>query len=707
MTTTEAALRQLPAQFQRALTFHRQGQLALAQAVYEQILAIQPRNADALHLLGVIAAQMQNPRKAVELLDQAIELKPNVAAAHNNRGSALKELGRFEQALADYDRAIAIEARYAEAHFNRGVVLYELEQWAAALASYAQAIAVKPDFAGAYYNRGIVLRELRQFEAALASYDRAIAIKADYVEAYLNRGNVLADLQQFPAALASYDRVISMRPDYAAAYMSRAKVFLDSKQYEPAIANFDRAAALKPNFKFLQGLRRHARMQVCDWVDFAADVTNLQAGIERRELVSQPFPLLALLESGLSHRKAAELYVREECPPSHALPAIPARPRHDRIRIGYFSADFREHPVATLAAELFETHDRSRFEITAFSFGPDTQDTMRRRMERAFDRFMDVRDASNEDIVLLARRLEIDIAVDLMGFTQNCRPRIFALRAAPVQVNFLGYPGTLGAPYMDYLVADQTLIPEDSRSHYSEKIIYLPHSYQVNDARRPVADVSFTREDLGLPLAGFVFCCFNNSYKITPGTFDSWMQILRRVEGSVLWLLEDNASVANNLRREAVRRNVSTERLIFARRVPMPEHLARLRAGDLFIDTLPYNAHTTASEALWVGLPVVTCLGETFAGRVAASLLQAIDLPELIASSPEQFVEWVVELATDARRLATIRQKLTDNRLTTPLFDARLFARHLESAYTLIDARHHAGLPAEHIYIGSDLTAAC
>ena len=323
-------------------------------------------------------------------------------------------------------------------------------------------------------------------------------------------------------------------------------------------------------------------------------------------------------------------------------------------------------------------------------------------MERAFDRFIDVRGSSNEDIALLARSLEIDIAVDLMAFTAECRPQIFALRAAPVQVNFLGYPGTMGAPYMDYLIADRTLIPEDSRSHYSEKIIYLPHSYQVNDAKRPVADVSFTREDLGLPPTGFVFCSFNNSYKITPDTFDSWMRILRRVEGSVLWLLEDNASVANNLRREAVRRNVQAERLIFARRVPMPEHLARLRAGDLFIDTLPYNAHTTASESLWVGLPVVTCLGETFAGRVAASLLQAIGLPELIAANPDQFEELVVELATDTQRLATIRQKLADNRLTAPLFDARLFAKHIEAAYTLIDERQHAGLPAEHTFTGCD-----
>jgi predicted O-linked N-acetylglucosamine transferase (SPINDLY family) len=702
MTVEDLGLLQLPAQFQKALTFHRQGQLALAQAVYEEILKIQPDHFDALHLLGVLAAQTRNPRRAVELISKAIEIDPNVAATYNNRASALKELERFEEALASYDQAIAIKADYAEAYFNRGVVLNELKQFAAALASYDQAIAVKPDFAGAYFNRGIVLKELQQFAEALASYDQAIAIKADYAEAYLNRGNLLRELRQFPAALASYDRAISIRPDYPAGYFSRGNVFLDLKQHEAAIASYDRAMALKPDFKFLQGLCRHARMQICDWGDFDVGLTRLLAGIERNEPVSQPFPLLALSESGPLHMKAAEIYVQEECPLNRALPAMLKHHRHNRMRIGYFSADFRNHPVATLAAELFETHDRSRFETTAFSFGPDTQDEMRRRMERAFDRFVDVRGRSHADIALLARSLEIDIAVDLMAFTEHCRPQIFALRAAPVQVNFLGYPGTMGAQYMDYLIADRTLIPESSQSHYSEKIIYLPHSYQVNDAKRCIADTIFTRESLGLPPTGFVFCCFNNNYKITPGTFDSWMRILRRVEGSVLWLLEDNACVAKNLRREAVRRGVEPKRLVFAKRVEMPEHLARQRVAGLFIDTLPYNAHTTASEALWTGLPVLTCIGATFAGRVAASLLMAIELPELVTSNQEQYVELAVELATDAPRLAGIKQKLADNRLTTPLFDTRLFTKHIEAAYTIIDERYHAGLPAEHTYIECD-----
>ncbi len=699
MTMKDSALRQLPAQFQKALTFHRQGQFALAQAVYEEILEIQPEHFDALHLLGVLAAQTRNSRRAVELISKAIEIDPNIAATYNNRASALKELERFEEALASYDQAIAIKADYAEAYFNRGVVLNELKQFAAALASYAQAIAVKPDFADAYFNRGIVLKELRQFDAALASYDQAIAIKAGHAEAYLNRGNVLRELGQFPAALASYDRAISIRPDYPAGYFSRGNVFLDLKQHEAAIASYDQAMALEPEFKFLQGLSQHARMQICDWRDFDVRLASLLAGIERNEPVSQPFPVLALSESGALQRKAAEIYVRQEYPPSHALPPIPKRHRHDRIRIGYFSADFRSHPVATLAAELFETHDRSRFETTAFSFGPDTQDEMRRRLTGAFDRYIDVKNQSHQDIALLARSLEIDIAVDLMAFTENCRPQIFALRAAPVQVSYLGYPGTTGAQYMDYLIADWTLIPESSQSHYSEKIIYLPHTYQANDAKRSIADTGFTRENLGLPPAGFVFCCFNNNYKITPGTFDTWMRILRRAEGSVLWLLEDNASVAKNLRREAVQRGVEPERLVFAKRAPMPEHLARQRVADLFIDTLPYNAHTTASEALWTGLPVLTCIGATFAGRVAASLLKAIELPELVTSKQDQYVELALELAADAQRLARIKQKLADNRLRTPLFDIRLFTKHLEAAYTIIDERYHAGLPPEHTYV--------
>jgi len=431
-------------------------------------------------------------------------------------------------------------------------------------------------------------------------------------------------------------------------------------------------------------------------------VRDLTARIERDEAASPPYHLLGLLGSARLQRKAAETWVREQCPPDPALgafsrvAAVPAAAAQRKIRIGYFSADFRNHPVSILAAETFESHDRSRFEITAFAFGPPSEDAMRTRLERAFDQFIDVRDRSDRQIALLAREMHIDIAVDLSGFTQHCRPGIFALRAAPLQVSFLGYPGTMGAPYMDYLLADPTVIPEESRVHYREQILYLPHSVLPHDSQQPIAAPGLTRRQAGLPDSGFVFCGFNNVAKITPDTFASWMRILTAVQGSVLWLSANNPTAQSNLRREAAMRGVDPERLIFAARVAsLPEHLARQRLADLFLDTLPYNAHTTASDALWAGLPVLTQLGETFAGRVAASLLTAIDLPDLITSTPEQYQALAIALGKDPARLALIKDRLAHNRLTTPLFDTRRFTQHLETAFASIHAHHQARSPVK------------
>jgi predicted O-linked N-acetylglucosamine transferase (SPINDLY family) len=380
-----------------------------------------------------------------------------------------------------------------------------------------------------------------------------------------------------------------------------------------------------------------------------------------------------------------------------ATASIPPRPRHDRIRIGYFSANYYNHAVAYLIAELFERHDRSRFEILGFSFGPDAKDEMSQRVSVAMDRFLDVRSLSDRSVAQLSREHEVDIAVDLMGFTKDNRFGIFAERAAPIQVNYLGYPGTTGADCMDYLIADRTLIPESSRQHYSEKIVYLPDSYQVNDSKRLISEKTSSRAEEGLPEQGFVFCCFNNNYKIVPGTFDRWMRILGQVEGSVLWLLEDNPWAGGNLRKEATRRGISPERLVFARRLPLAEHLARHRLADLFLDTLPYNAHTTASDALRAGLPVLTCLGEAFASRVAATLLRAVDLPELITTSEAEYEALAVEIALNSERCHAIRERLRQNLPTAPLFNTRSYTNHLEAAYGAMYERYQTGLPPEHL----------
>jgi predicted O-linked N-acetylglucosamine transferase (SPINDLY family) len=373
--------------------------------------------------------------------------------------------------------------------------------------------------------------------------------------------------------------------------------------------------------------------------------------------------------------------------------------------VGYFSADFHDHATAYLVAGLLESHDRSRFDVLGFSFGPDSQSAMRARLRKACDEFIEVRSESNPDVVCLARQRQIDIAVDLKGFTQDSREGVFALRAAPVQVNFLGFPGTMGADYMDYIIADRTLVPDASRCHYTEKIVYMPDSYQVNDAKRVIADRAFTRNELLLPAIGFVFCCFNNPFKILPDTFDTWMRILRRVNGSVLWLFEENPVAADNLKHAASARGVDPERLVFGKSMDLPAHLARHRAADLFLDTWPYNAHTTASDALWSGLPVLTCPGESFASRVAASLLNAIGLSELIAATPREYEELAVSLAGDPTRLAGLKQRLAERRLTAPLFDTTLYTRHLESAFQAMHLRYCAGLAPAHIHVAREMAS--
>jgi predicted O-linked N-acetylglucosamine transferase (SPINDLY family) len=399
--------------------------------------------------------------------------------------------------------------------------------------------------------------------------------------------------------------------------------------------------------------------------------------------------------------KASIIYVNQKYPASSISRKINTQNRNGKIRIGYYSADFHNHATSFLMAELFEEHDNEKFEFYGFSFGPEQKDDMRIRISEGFNHFFDVAKKNDHEIAQMSRDLCIDIAVDLKGFTQGCRMGIFAAYAAPIQISYIGYPGTSSAPYFDYLVADKVLIPIESQRYYSEKIIYMPHSYQVNDSKRKISSKLFTRQELGLPENGFVFCCFNNNYKIMPATFDVWMRLLGKVSGSVLWLLADNPTAAKNLQNEAELRGIDPARLVFAPRMKLDEHLARHRCADLFIDTLPYNAHTTASDALWAGLPVLTQMGQSFAARVAASLLNAMDLPELITKTQEEYESKAIELANDPLQLTQIKNKLERNRETTPLFNGKLFARHIEAAYVEIHRRHLNGEKPDHIDIAS------
>jgi predicted O-linked N-acetylglucosamine transferase (SPINDLY family) len=721
--------------YARALLLQQEGKLEPAIELFDEVIAEQPQHAEAHYKRANALNQLQKWEDALAGYDRAVQIDPNFAYAFCNRGTVLERLRRWDEALQSYEQAVALNPGDALTLFNRGSVLKELKRFDAALASYEQAVTQRPDYVEAYVNRGHVLQEMSRFEEALTSYDKAIELAPVYPAAFVGRGRALQKLNRNQEALENLERAGELQADYANIYAHQAAALCGLHQYEEAaqlfgralslqpdnaelnyllgfvlvllkrveegLARYDRALALEPDYKFLIGLRQHSAMQICRWTELESSLPQVVQGLKAGRKVAPPLSALGLVDSPSLHRAAAEIFAQQECPADGSLGALAPHPRSDKIRVGYFSADFRVHPVSLLIAGLIEGHDRTRFEIYAFAFGADVPDHIRIRLRGAFDHFIDVDQQSNEEVALLARKMRIDIAVDLMGFTHNCRPTIFALRAAPVQINFLGYAGTLGTDYMDYLVADHVLIPPGSQQHYCEKIIYLPDSYQPNDSEREISERIFTREELGLPPEGFVFCCFNRAFKLLPATFDTWMNILRRVSGSVLWLSEDSASVVANLQREAEARGVDGGRLVFAKMMTgLEHHLSRHRSAGLFLDTLPFNAHTTASDALWTGVPVVTCMGEAMPGRVAASLLHAVGLPELITSTLAEYEELAVRLATHPVELEEIREKLARHRLNAPLFDTARYTRNLEAAYEQAYERSQAGLAPEHIIVG-------
>jgi predicted O-linked N-acetylglucosamine transferase (SPINDLY family) len=680
---------------EQAFSFHREGKLREAERQYEAVLNAQPNHFDGLHLLGVVRAQQGDLDAAVELISRALDQQPHSAEALFNLGLALSKLNRYTEAMVIYDKALALNPDYTDVLYNRGNTLAALDRYQEAIEGYDEALRINPDHVDVLYNRGNALRKLNRHAEAIASYDKALNIKPDHAEVLNNRGDALQSLSQYAEAITNYDRALAIKPDLANAYYNRGTALGTLHRHEEATVSYHKALEIDPDCSYALGEAAGSRGQVCDWHDRDLQEQQLLKNVRAGKPACVPFLFLAASHSPADQLICATTFVRDRCPAGRHSLWKGERYQHDRIRVAYVSADFHEHATAYLMARLLERHDRTRFETVSVSFGPDGESEMRRRLKNAFERFIDVRQKSDFDIASLMRELEIDIAVDLKGFTTDCRTGIFALRPAPIQVNYLGYPGTMGAEYIDYIIADEFVIPRDHQVHYSEKVAYLPDCYQVNDSMRRIAEHTPTRAEVGLPERGFVFCSFNNSYKITPAVFDVWMRLLREVEGSVLWLLEANAAVARNLRREAADRGIAPERLVFAPRIKVADHLARHRLADLFLDTLPLNAHTTASDALWVGVPLVTCLGTTFAGRVAASLLNAIGLNELITHALEEYEALALELAANRKRLAEIKSKLAENRNTFPLFNTDRFRRHIEAAYTTMWERYQRGEPPE------------
>jgi predicted O-linked N-acetylglucosamine transferase (SPINDLY family) len=665
-----------------------------------KVLKTQPGHVGALNTLAILLARNGRHAQAEKYFLKAIQVYPASEATYYNYGITLRALGRLPEAREMFGRSLAINPSSSDAWNNCGVVLSNLGDFQSAIADFDKAISLNRGNAAAYANKGKALAELERLEEARAAYAQAIVISPNLPEASLGLGQVFSELRRHSEALAAYDRAISLKPDLAEAWFGRGQALMTLRRFAEAYTAYDQAIKLMPELDYAFGKWLLARMYCCIWEDIQKAYKRVLVEVSRRRKAATPFSLLSIPSTPCQQKIVAETYVEDNFPAIANVSVSSDRFHSGKIRIGYFSANFWDHAVAHLIAQLFELHDRSQFEVFGFSFGPSAEDDMRRRLTAGLDQLIDVKGRSDKEIAELARNLQIGIAVDLMGFTEQSRTGIFAHRAAPIQVNYLGFAATMGANYIDYIIADKIAIPPEEAEFYSEKIAYLPYSFQVNDRTRRISDRRFTRDELGLPVNGFVFCCFNNSYKITPDVFGIWMGLLTKLDGSVLWLSGSNASAVKSLRAEATRHGIGSERIVFAERMDhLSDHLARHAAADLFLDTFYYNAHTTASDALWAGLPLVTRMGDTFAARVAASLLNAVGLPDLITRTSEEYEQLALELAIDRDKLFLIKKRLADNRLKYPLFDTELFAKHIESAYQQMWERHRANLKPDHLSV--------
>ena len=660
---------------------------------------IAPQFFDAWLLKADLLDGQKMPIEALNCYEVLVSIKPDFLLAWKNMGFLLNELNQYEKAINAYSQAIKIDSNDADIHFAKGNALSELGRSEEALISLHYAIQLNPNHNKAHAICGTIFSGQGLMKEALDAYEAALRIEPEDFQTWSNQGVALHSINKPEEAIDAYDKAISINSKYAEAWSNKGITLNDLKRYEEALDAYDKAISINEDLDYLLGSRLHIQMQIADWTDLKQRLLTLKEKLEQGINVAPPFPLLSLIESPKLQLQAAQNWIQKKAPANSSLGPISRESKSGKIRLAYFSADFRVHPVALLIAGVFEHHDRDHFEVFGFSYGPKTDDELRARLEKGFDRFIEVHDQTDHEVAKLAREHGIDIAIDLTGLTRFSRQGIFAHRAAPIQVNYLGYPGTSGANYFDYCIADNALIPEDESQHFTEKIVYLPHTYQANDDKRTKSSREFSRDECTLPRNAFVFCCFNNNYKITPEIFDIWMNILQKVENSVLWLFQDNPVAVKNLLSEAKIRGIPSERIIFAKHMSPADHLARHRLADLFLDTLPYNAHTTASDALWADLPIITLRGNAFPGRVAASLLRAIGLPELITRTLKEYEDLAVNLAMNPEKLRQIQQKLIANKSTEPLFNTSLFTQNLEKAYTIMHDQALKGIPLESIII--------
>jgi len=640
------------------------GDYSVAKEFLSKACAQKNSTLEALYYLGILHFKSNNLEEAIVNFEKALLRSPNFIECLNDLGTAYANIGKKQKAIELYKKALDINQNIPELFYNLGNTYTQEKMYAEAITSYTSAIKIAPNRSEYWCNRGTVLSDVSRYEEALSDFDMSIKINSNYADAWYNKATTLSDTHNYKEALICYEKANSIA-----------------------------------NIPFCLGLILHHKMLICDWSNYETLSLNIQQLLRAGHEVVEPFGYQGISESENDLLLAAHMFAKQYNHVKNSHSSSMNNSNKKKIKVGYLSGEFKNQATAFLIVNLFECHDKTKFEIYAFDNGSDDQSDVRKRINNSFNQIFNIKFLSDEAVVKLIQHHEIDILVNLNGYFGQARNAVFARKPSPIQINYLGFPGTLGAEWMDYIIADRVVIPESSRHFYSEKVCYLPDTYQVNDSKRPFSNQLVSRYDAGLPQDCFVFCCFNNNYKITPENFDSWARILNSVHNSVLWLLKDNTWAMENLIRELLHRGISEKRLFFAEKKPHLEHLARHQLADLFLDTFPYNAHTTASDALWCGLPLLTLVGNTFPGRVAASLLNAIEMTELITTSRAEYEFLAIELATNPQKLSFIKEKLRNNRTQTALFNTSRFTKHIEAAFHIMMDRYLHGMPPEHIYV--------
>ena len=645
----------------KAIILHQKNEFQQAQNLYQKIIEHEPNNFEATHLFACLNMQLKNFDYALKLINRSININPLHHAPHNNLGVIFKELKEYEKAIKAFKKAIDLNPNYAEA----------------------------------YNNLAISLKDIKLYEQAIKNFNKAIELKKNYAEAYNNLGVLFSETNNYLSALKNFEKAINIKQNYVEAFLNIANIYLNIEKYNEAYKFFE--ISLKLNPKLDDGSIFEIKTQTNNWTDFDKSVSSLKSKILKKKIIAKPFLTKILFDDPNLHKENSINYANAKGLNNKLLNKI-IHNNKEKIVIGYFSSDFKDHAIGQLTVELLELHDKKKFEIIGFH-NDNIEDHLTIRIKKSFSKFYNIKNLINSKVISLTKDLGVDIAIDLNGYTKNSRVDIFSERFCPLQISFLGYPGTSGIKNIDYLIADKNLIPEKNKKYYTEKIIYLPNCYQPSDSRRLVIDKKLTRSEFNIKNDQFVFCCFNTAHKINPKIFDCWANILRAIDNSVIWLSENNNISQKNLKQEAILRKIDPDRIVFCKRTSSQEHIKRYQLADLFLDTFPYGAHTTANEALFSGLPIITIIGESFQSRVCSSLLTTIGLKELITNSYEEYENLAINIAKNTQKLQSIKENLKINIKNSPLFKSKFYTENLEKAYINIYERHNNNLEPEHIYI--------